>query len=165
MINKKGFRSGVAVILVNEKNQVFWARRIGQNAWQFPQGGVIKDETPEQAMYRELHEEIGLQQEDVKIIACSKDWLRYRLPEKMIRYYSEPVCVGQRQKWFLLRLLTDDKKVRFDVTDSPEFDGFKWANYWFPLKQVIPFKQRVYQRALKEFAPLLSSELLSQEDV
>jgi len=149
VINKKGFRSGVAVILVNEKNQVFWARRIGQNAWQFPQGGVIKDETPEQ----------------VKIIACSKDWLRYRLPEKMIRYYSEPVCVGQRQKWFLLRLLTDDKKVRFDVTDSPEFDGFKWANYWFPLKQVIPFKQRVYQRALKEFAPLLSSELLSQEDV
>lgn len=155
MIDRQGFRPGVAIILINERRQVFWARRVGQNAWQFPQGGIMKDETPEEAMYRELREEIGLDPEDVEIVASSSSWLRYRLPKRLIRYYSRPVCVGQRQKWFLLKLVGSVQKIRFDVTDTPEFDQFRWVRYWFPLRRVVAFKRRVYREALKEFASIL----------
>jgi len=145
------------MIMVNDAKQVFWARRIGQNAWQFPQGGIMKHETPEEAMYRELREEVGLAPEDVKILSVSQHWLRYRLPKRLIRYHSRPVCIGQRQKWFLLKLMSSDDNVRFDMTDSPEFDQFRWVKYWFPLRRVIAFKRRVYRDALKEFSPILFS--------
>lgn len=168
MIDKKGFREGVAIILVNHRKHVFWAKRVGQNAWQFPQGGILPGETPEEAMYRELEEEIGLKPENVDIIACSTDWLRYRLPRQMIRYYSKPICIGQRQKWFLLRLVGDESAIRFDHTDSPEFDAYRWVKYWYPLRRVIAFKRRVYRQALQEFAPLLfdrNSAEISQAEI
>lgn len=155
MIDKRGFRSGIGIILANNENQLFLARRIGQDAWQFPQGGIIEDETAEQAMFRELHEETGLREKDVEILATSKDWLKYRLPKFMVRHYSEPICIGQRQRWFLLRLLTDDQKVRFDTTNKPEFDGFQWVHYWYPLTRVISFKKKVYRKALEEFSQIL----------
>lgn len=167
MIDQKGFRAGVAVILINNRKHVLWTKRVGQNAWQFPQGGMLPGESPEQAMYRELEEEVGLKPEDVEVLACSKEWLRYRLPRHMIRYYSKPVCIGQKQKWYLLRLLADESAIRFDHTDSPEFDAYRWVKYWYPLRRVIPFKRRVYRRALQEFAPLLfprNSHELQQED-
>lgn len=158
MIDKKGFRTGIGIILANERNRLLFARRIGQNGWQFPQGGVNNAETPEEAMFRELYEEVGLQQEDVEILAASKDWFKYRLPRYMVRRCVEPVCLGQRQRWFLLRLLSNDKKVRFDVTSKPEFDGFKWVRYWYPLRRVISFKKNVYRQVLQEFATVLFSE-------
>lgn len=157
MINTKGFRSGIAIVLMNDQRQVFIARRIGQpDAWQFPQGGIHEGETPQEAMYRELHEEIGLLPHDVEIIAEYKDWLKYRLPKNMIRYYSKPLCIGQRQRWFLLRLKTSDQNIDFRVTDSPEFDLFRWVDYWYPINKVIAFKKHVYQKALKEFEPLVN---------
>ncbi|MGD9153373.1 MAG: RNA pyrophosphohydrolase [Gammaproteobacteria bacterium] len=155
MIDKKGFRTGIGIILANDSNRLLFARRIGQNGWQFPQGGVNRAESPEEAMFRELYEEVGLQSEDVEILAASKDWFKYRLPKYMVRRCAKPICLGQRQRWFLLRLLGDDQKVRFDVTNKPEFDGFKWVRYWYPLRQVISFKKNVYRQVLQEFATVL----------
>ena len=98
MIDSEGFRPNVGIILANDAGQVLWAKRIGHNAWQFPQGGIQHGETPEQALYRELREEVGLLPEHVQIIAQTKGWLRYRLPHRYIRTDSDPVCIGQDRK-------------------------------------------------------------------
>ena len=116
MIDSDGFRPNVGIILTNDVGQVLWARRINQDAWQFPQGGINADETPEQALYRELNEEVGLEPPDVRILACTRGWLRYRLPQRLVRTHSQPLCIGQKQKWFLLRLLSDETRVRMDLT-------------------------------------------------
>ncbi|WP_210397145.1 RNA pyrophosphohydrolase [Motiliproteus sediminis] len=150
MIDSDGFRPNVGIILSNARGQVLWARRVGQDAWQFPQGGINGSESPEQAMYRELKEEVGLEPHDVEIISCTRGWLRYRLPKRMIRYHSKPLCIGQKQKWFLLRLVGSEERVRFDQSGKPEFDGWRWVSYWYPLGQVISFKREVYRSALKE---------------
>jgi putative (di)nucleoside polyphosphate hydrolase len=155
VIDSNGFRLNVGIILVGPENRLFLARRIGQDAWQFPQGGIQKNETIQQALYRELYEEVGLSIKDVEIVACSRYWLKYRLPPKFIRHDTQPVCVGQKQKWFMLRLLSDEESVRLNCTDTPEFDEWRWVNYWDPLKRVIDFKKAVYRSALKEFAPFL----------
>lgn len=155
MVDKNGFRLGVAIILVNSKKQVFWGRRVGQNAWQFPQGGMLHQELPEEAMYRELREEIGVLPEDVELLASSKEWLQYRLPIRMVRHYSQPVCVGQMHKWFLLQLKNMEAKICFNMTDMPEFDDYRWVKYWYPLRRIVAFKRRVYRLAMQEFAPIL----------
>jgi putative (di)nucleoside polyphosphate hydrolase len=158
VIDEDGFRQGVGIILVNSNRQLFLAKRIGKAAWQFPQGGIQADETPEQAMFRELREEIGLNQADVKVLAESRRWLRYRLPKRLVRHYSRPLCVGQKQKWFLLRLVNNDAQFDLTATDSPEFDSWAWVSYWYPLSQVVAFKRRVYNLAMKEFARIVLSK-------
>jgi putative (di)nucleoside polyphosphate hydrolase len=158
VIDQDGFRLGVGIILVNANRQVFLAKRIGKAAWQFPQGGLMEDETPEQAMFRELKEEIGLQAEDVKVLSATRRWLRYRLPKRLVRHYSKPLCVGQKQKWFLLRLIKEDAQFNLTATDSPEFDSWAWVSYWYPLSQVVAFKRRVYNLAMKEFARIVLSK-------
>ncbi|MDR3491034.1 MAG: RNA pyrophosphohydrolase [Gammaproteobacteria bacterium] len=158
MIDEEGFRHGVGIILVNSNRQLFLAKRVGKPAWQFPQGGLMENETPEQAMYRELHEEVGLHAEDVKVLTSTRRWLRYRLPTRLIRHYSKPLCVGQKQKWFLLRLINDDAKFNLAATDKPEFDSWAWVSYWYPLSQVVAFKRRVYSLAMKEFARVVLSK-------
>jgi putative (di)nucleoside polyphosphate hydrolase len=158
VIDQDGFRHGVGIILVNANRQIFLAKRIGKDAWQFPQGGMKADETPEQSMFRELNEEIGLQAEDVKILGCTRRWLRYRLPKRLVRHYSKPLCVGQKQKWFLLRLVNEEAQFNLAATDSPEFDSWAWVSYWYPLSQVVAFKRRVYNLALKEFARIVLSK-------
>ena len=160
MIDSDGFRPNVGIILANSMGQVLWARRIGQDAWQFPQGGIDRSETPEQAMYRELKEEIGLSPEDVEIVAVTRGWLRYRLPKRMIRHHSHPVCVGQKQKWFLLRMLSEDSAVSINSTETPEFDGWRWVSYWYPLGQVVAFKRDVYRKAMRELSPKLTRLVL-----
>jgi len=159
VIDPDGFRPNVGIILTNELGQVLWARRIGQDSWQFPQGGIQRNESPEQALYRELHEEVGLLPEDVEILACTRGWLRYRLPQRLIRNHSQPICVGQKQKWFLLRLTAEEHRVCMTKTAKPEFDGWRWVSYWYPLGQVVPFKRDVYRRAMKELAPRLLTSL------
>ena len=153
MIDSDGFRPNVGIILSNDQGQVLWARRIGQDAWQFPQGGIKHDETAEDALYRELLEEVGLREGDVEVLACTRGWLRYRLPKRMVRYNSQPVCIGQKQKWFLLRMLSCDDRVNLGHSGNPEFDGWRWVSYWYPLDQVVAFKRDVYRKALKELAP------------
>lgn len=155
MIDADGFRANVGIILANTQGQVLLAKRIGENNWQFPQGGIDKGETPIDAMYRELYEEVGLYPHHVEMLAMTRDWLRYRLPKRYVRMGQEPLCIGQKQKWFLLRL--DEKNtdfIRFD-TATPEFDEWAWVSYWYPLCQVAFFKRSVYQRALFELAEQL----------
>ena len=155
MIDSEGYRSNVGIILTNGEGRLLWARRIGQDAWQFPQGGIAAEESPEEAMYRELHEEVGLKAEHVSIRCCSRDWVRYRLPKRLIRHHSEPLCIGQKQIWFLLNMECDDSHVRFDCSDKPEFDHWRWISYWRPAREVVAFKRRVYAKVLREFAPLV----------
>lgn len=155
MIDEEGYRLGVGIIIANKEGELLWARRINQNAWQFPQGGLLPEETPEQTLYRELHEELGLLPEDVELVASTRTWLQYRLPERLIRSHVKPLCIGQRQKWFLLRLIGSEDQIKFNITDSPEFDRWRWVSYWYPIKQVIAFKRHVYRRALEELAPQL----------
>ena len=156
MIDEQGYRPNVGIILCNDKGQVLWARRIGQDAWQFPQGGIKEGETPEKALYRELQEEIGLGQKDVQILAVTRGWLRYRLPRRMVRYDSRPVCIGQKQKWFLLQLVADESRINVSATAKPEFDGWSWVSYWYPLDGVVSFKKDVYRRAMSELAPRIA---------
>ncbi|MBI3773015.1 MAG: RNA pyrophosphohydrolase [Gammaproteobacteria bacterium] len=158
MIDPDGYRPNVGIVLCNREGKLFWARRIGQNAWQFPQGGIRTDEEPEEAMYRELAEEVGLRPEHVEVLGHTRGWLRYRLPRRLVRYGSKPLCVGQKQVWFMLRFLADDSEVRFDLSERPEFDSWRWVDYWSPVHQVVHFKRAVYSRVLQEFAPLLGFE-------
>lgn len=155
VIDSDGYRPNVGIILCNQDGHLLWARRIGQNAWQFPQGGIRTDETPQEALFRELTEEIGLGKPDVEILAQTRGWLRYRLPDRYIRHNSRPVCIGQKQVWFLLRLIGDERAVCLNSCDEPEFDCWRWVNYWHPLGEVVAFKRKVYQKALHEFAPLI----------
>ena len=154
VIDAEGFRANVGIVICNHKGQVFWAKRQGQHSWQFPQGGVDPGETPEQAMYRELHEEVGLEPKDVEILCVTRNWLRYRLPKRLIRKDSTPVCIGQKQKWFLLRLVGDESRIDFGKTPRPEFDGWRWVSFWYPVRQVVSFKREVYRKAMTEFAPV-----------
>ena len=155
MIDFDGYRPNVGIVICNRKGQVLWAKRYGQNSWQFPQGGINDDETPEQAMYRELYEEVGLSKKDVKILYVSKYWLRYKLPKRLLRHDSKPMCIGQKQRWFLLQLVSEDKSVNMNSTKSPEFDGWRWVSFWYPVRQVVSFKRDVYRKAMKEFAAVL----------
>lgn len=155
MIDSDGYRPNVGIILTNRRGQLLWARRIRQDAWQFPQGGIRAKETPEQAMFRELEEEIGLESHHVDILGYTRGWLRYRLPERFIRRRQQPLCVGQKQVWFMLKLVSEERFVRLDLSDKPEFDNWRWVDYWHPLSEVVPFKRTVYRKALHELAPLL----------
>ncbi|MGD9388018.1 MAG: RNA pyrophosphohydrolase [Gammaproteobacteria bacterium] len=157
-IDEHGFRANVGIILTNEAGRVFWAGRAGRPGWQFPQGGILKGESPRDAMFRELEEEIGLTCADVRVLASTRGWLRYRLPRRYIRRRSRPLCIGQKQRWFLLRLTSDETRVRFDCCDHPEFDRWRWVSWWHPVEEVIYFKRRVYLRALGEFGRLVFPE-------
>lgn len=158
MIDADGYRPNVGIILTNHAGQLFWARRVGSTGWQFPQGGIRPEESPEAALYRELNEEIGLTSDDVEVLGSTQKWLRYRLPRRYLRHGSQPLCIGQKQMWFLLRLVGSDAGVRFDLTDSPEFDSWAWVDYWQPVDEVIFFKRKVYEQALTELAPLVFSD-------
>ena len=152
MIDNDGYRPNVGIVICNRYGQVLWARRYGQNSWQFPQGGIKLNETPEQAMFRELNEEVGLQPKDVKILSVTNGWLRYKLPKRMIRWDNQPVCIGQKQKWFLIELISDTSVINLNMSPTPEFDDWKWVSYWYPIRQVIAFKRDVYRKAMKEFS-------------
>ena len=157
MGSDKAYRPNVGIIVSNAQKQVLFAKRLGiHNAWQFPQGGIHEGETTEMAMYRELHEELGLLPEEVEILAESRQWLKYKLPERFIRYHEKPVIIGQKQKWFLLRLLADEKKIAFEHAEKPEFDEWKWVDYWYPALHVISFKREVYRQILEEFSTIIA---------
>ena len=98
MIDSDGFRPNVGIILSSKDGKVFLGRRIGQNAWQFPQGGIKRDETPEQAMFRELEEEVGLHPHHVDVVGCTNGWLRYRLPKRYIRLPWTKVVFAFRRR-------------------------------------------------------------------
>ncbi len=155
MLDRDGFRPNVGIILLNQRNQVFWGKRIRTHSWQFPQGGIDRGENPEQAMFRELREEVGLLPEHVRIVARTRDWLRYEVPDRYIRRDARGHYKGQKQIWFLLQLMGHDWDLNLRATDHPEFDAWRWHDYWVPLDVVVEFKRGVYEMALTELARYL----------
>ena len=152
-IDAEGFRANVGIILANNDGKLLLAGRVGSKGWQFPQGGMLVGEDPAEAMYRELHEEVGLGAGDVDVLGVTEGWLRYRLPDKFVRRNSTPLCIGQKQRWFMLRLVSSPDALRFDRCEHPEFDRARWVDFWRPVNEVIYFKRRVYARALYELGP------------
>ncbi|MBK7234426.1 MAG: RNA pyrophosphohydrolase [Sterolibacteriaceae bacterium] len=155
MLDREGYRPNVGIILVNARNEVFWGKRVREHAWQFPQGGIKHGETPEQAMYRELFEEVGLRPEHVQILGRTREWLRYEVPRQWVKREFRSTYRGQKQIWFLLRLLGRDCDVSLRASEHPEFDAWRWSSFWVPLDSVIEFKREVYQLALGELSRLL----------
>ncbi len=152
MLDRDGFRPNVGIILLNQRSQVFWGKRIRTHSWQFPQGGIDRGENPEQAMFRELHEEVGLFPQHVHVLARTRDWLRYEVPDRFIRRDARGHYKGQKQIWFLLQLVGHDWDLNLRATDHPEFDAWRWNNYWVPLDVVVEFKRGVYEMALTELS-------------
>ena len=111
-IDAEGYRANVGIVLMRDNGEVFLGQRTGGRGWQFPQGGVRQGEPVEQALYRELHEEIGLTREHVTLAGSTSDWLRYRLPKRYVRRGRGPTCIGQKQRWFLLRLAVPESGAR-----------------------------------------------------
>lgn len=160
MIDFDGYRPNVGIVICNKQGQVLWAKRFGQNSWQFPQGGINEGENIETAMYRELYEEMGLTRKEVRLIWASKYWLKYKLPKRLIRESSDnqPVCIGQKQRWFLLQFIGNEASINLNTTKNPEFDGWRWVSFWYPVRQVVSFKRDVYRKVMKEFAYVLNNE-------
>ncbi|WP_432786363.1 RNA pyrophosphohydrolase [Oligella sp. MSHR50489EDL] len=162
MLDREGYRPNVGIILLNQNNEVFWAKRIREKSWQFPQGGIQHGESPTKAMFRELYEEVGLKPEHVKILGRTRTWLRYNVPDHYIRRDSKGIYKGQKQIWFLLRLVAGESSISLRASATPEFDAWKWHPFWVPLEAVIEFKRTVYRDALDELVPLLSREVGQQ---
>jgi putative (di)nucleoside polyphosphate hydrolase len=156
MIDSDGYRPNVAIVLINRKKQVFWGKRIKEHSWQFPQGGIKMGESPEQAMFRELEEETGLLAQHVEVLSRTADWLHYDVPMHWIKREWRGTYKGQKQIWFLLKLVGRDCDIRLKASSHPEFDAWRWHDFWIPLDGVIEFKREVYRKALHEFAGQLS---------
>ncbi len=155
MIDAQGYRANVGIVITNDKQQILLAKRYQQDAWQLPQGGIDSNETELEALFRELNEEVGLLPEHVKLIAKTPKWLRYDLPDHHIRRTQKPICIGQKQVWFLLQLTGDDNDVKLNTHGDIEFDDWVWVDYWHPIEEVIDFKKPVYEDMLKALAPVL----------
>ena len=158
MLDRDGYRPNVGILLLNANNEVFWGKRVNQHAWQFPQGGIKHGESPEQAMYRELEEETGLKPAHVRILGRTRQWLRYEVPDKWVRRDWRGRYRGQKQIWYLLRMVGRDCDVSLRANEKPEFDAWRWHDYWVPLETVIEFKRDVYQQALTELHRFLASD-------
>lgn len=156
MIDEDGYRPNVGIIIASKSGQLFWGKRIQQDAWQFPQGGIRENETPQQAVFRELKEEVGLDPSDVRVLGRTDDWLCYDLPKHLIRHYSQPVCIGQKQIWYMLGLEGDIDRINLNLHDRPEFEDWAWVDYWRPVQEVVSFKQGVYHQALTELQDSLN---------
>ena len=158
LIFDDGFRANVGIVIFNQKLQVFFAKRRYQSGWQFPQGGIQLGESPKKAMFRELLEETGLDKKSVEIIYVSDHWYDYRIPKKSIRKATKGTTViGQRQKWFLLKLKDQSTSIVLNTSSEQEFDSWKWIAPDLSIKQVIGFKQDVYKKVISEFIPFIEA--------
>ena len=153
MSSQEEYRSCVVAVIVGPKNKVLRCQRIDHDGWQFPQGGIDQGESPLEAVLRETKEEVGLEEQDIEIIFETKDWFKYDVPrDKRPKYFRRNVYKGQKQKWFLARLLSDDTKINLHASRPIEFDDWVWVSFWAPLDQVIEFKRDVYKKALEELS-------------
>lgn len=148
------FRQGVGMMIIDESDRVFVGKRIDSkvNGWQMPQGGIDLGETPSSAALREMQEEIGSGKGE--IIAESKKWYSYRVPNFLIPKLWDGKYCGQRQKWFLIRFTGEDSDININ-TEHPEFDQWKWVDFDQLLVDIIPFKLKLYQQVIEEFRSLL----------
>ncbi len=158
MIDKDGYRPNVGIVICNARNEVFWGKRVRQDSWQFPQGGIKHGESPEQAMFRELMEEVGLAPEHVRILGRTRDWMRYDVPRDWVKREWRGHYRGQKQIWYLLRLVGRECDVSLRASSHPEFDAWRWSEYWMPAEVVVEFKREVYRLALAELERFLTSD-------
>lgn len=159
MIDPDGYRPNVAIVIMKDDRKVLWAQRASQDGWQFPQGGMRSHETPLEAMYRELREETGLLEEHVRVLGSTPGWLRYRLPKRYLRRNRKPLCIGQKQVWFLLHLQASEAAVTLNASPEPEFTEYRWVDFWYPVDNVIAFKRDVYRQALALLEPMAQQSL------
>jgi putative (di)nucleoside polyphosphate hydrolase len=150
--SKLPYRSNVGIMMVNKTGYIFVGQRLdnNQDAWQMPQGGIDAGEDPETAAYRELLEETGVNQQNVRFLASSSRWLSYDLPEDLIPTLWNGKFRGQKQKWFLFKFLGKDGDINIE-TEHPEFSKWKWISKENLLEEIVPFKKSVYEDVLKEF--------------
>ena len=127
-IDAEGYRANVGIVLMRDTGEVFLGQRTGARGWQFPQGGIRQGEPIEQALFRELREEIGLERQHVQVAGSTADWIRYKLPKRYVRRGRGPLCIGQKQRWYLLTLAVPEVSIEFSFThtNEPEFDGWRW---------------------------------------
>ncbi len=151
----QGYRKNVAMVVLNKNNQVLLCRRKGTENWQFPQGGIDENELCEDAMYRELYEEVGLKSSEVEILGKTREEIKYDIPITIRSRVLGGKYKGQLQTWFLLKLKGEDCSIDLSKDVSPEFDKFDWVSFWFPLTKIIHFKKEAYRSALKELRELL----------
>ena len=144
------YRRGVGVVLINGRGRVFVAQRIDTKeiAWQMPQGGIDKGETPRAAALRELHEEIGT--DKARIVAVTRSWLRYELPADLQAKVWRGKYRGQEQKWFLMRFTGDDADINLE-TEHPEFSTWKWLPFTHLPRVIVGFKREIYKQVVAAF--------------
>lgn len=162
MIKKRpqSYRKGVGIVLVNQTGQILSARRNDmEEQWQFPQGGIDGDEHPENAMYRELKEELDVEKTHASILGKTNSFLRYTFPRssgalnRLAKNFA-----GQELQFYLLRFHGPDSLIDVCGVDHPEFDCWSWVDYWRPVETIVAFKRDTYRRALRELKPYLDGE-------
>jgi len=148
------YRQGVGMILINHENKIFVAQRLDtrEDAWQMPQGGIGKNEELDQAMLRELVEEIGTR--NVEIIAKAKKWYRYDFPDELASRLWAGRYKGQEQLWYALRFRGEDKEINIH-TYHPEFRTWKWASKDEVMDLIVPFKRELYTKVFDELWPFV----------
>jgi putative (di)nucleoside polyphosphate hydrolase len=147
------YRPGVGLAIINSNNLLFIGERIDSpGSWQMPQGGIDENEQPEEAVLREMKEEIGTDQ--ATILAWSKEWLHYELPNALIPKLWNGKYRGQKQLWFLLRFIGNDSDINIH-TEHPEFSSWKWSDFDSVTDKIVPFKRKIYSKILAEFRPLI----------
>ena len=154
-MDKKNYRRGVGMIIINNDGRFWLGKRIGTEAWQFPQGGIDKGEDIKNAMYRELLEEVGLKKEEVEYVGEAAETIFYDIPKTIRSKVLGGKFKGQEQKWFLLKLKKDNQQIKLDNEDFPEFDKYEWVSYWQPIDRIVDFKREAYRKALSELRFLI----------
>ncbi len=147
------YRSGVGMILINPKKQIFVGKRIDNNsdAWQMPQGGIDNEEDEDLAMFRELKEETGIDHKFVEILDKSKGYYYYNLPYKLQKKFWGGKYLGQKQRWYLLKFLGDESSINIQ-TEDPEFSDWRWVEKDEALSKIVAFKRELYESVINEFS-------------
>jgi len=148
------YRSGVGAIIINQENKVFIGKRIrtlGEKAWQMPQGGIDGEETPEEALKRELFEETGIT--TYSILAKTSDWIYYDLPGNLPRDIWGGKYKGQKQIWYLIKFDGKNNEININAHNPPEFSEWRWEEPDNLLDLIIEFKRDMYKKVLEELLP------------
>jgi putative (di)nucleoside polyphosphate hydrolase len=155
-LNERPYRAGVGIMLLNPKSDVFVGQRIDNpaDAWQMPQGGIDEGETPIEAAWREMAEEIGTAR--AELLAESRDWLSYDLPADLVPRLWHGRYRGQQQKWFAFRFTGRDDDIDI-ARENPEFSAWQWAPFDSLPDLIVPFKRTLYRQLLEEFRPLVAT--------
>jgi putative (di)nucleoside polyphosphate hydrolase len=155
------YRPCVGIVLINDKGQVWLGKRTPsktvddfEKPWQLPQGGIDKGESPQDAVMRELWEEVGTRK--ARIIAEAQDWLYYDLPPDVLSRKKRNNWGGQKQKYFALKFLGEDSDVDLEV-HHPEFIEWRWAEIEELPDLAVPFKRAVYEQVVEEFTPVIAN--------